>query len=198
MNTYQGDKLELILDAAYDLFGSQGYYATKMSEIAELAGIAKGTLYLYFSSKEDLFAAMSKRDLDSFLLELSYGVKRSTTLEDQLKFIAEHYLNYYYERRQYTKLFFKEPNNDPVILEIYRDFMANYIDIVSECMAASQLPNAHSYAKGFVGILTSMKMDMLFDESYSMEDLNNTISFSTQLFLNGCKEAQQPACASSE
>ncbi|WP_088549564.1 TetR/AcrR family transcriptional regulator [Paenibacillus aquistagni] len=188
MNIYQGDKLEIILEAAFDLFGSQGYYATKMSDIAEKAGIAKGTLYLYFTSKEDLFATMYKRDMDAFLLELSYGIKRGSTLGEQLSFVAEHYLGYYYERRQYTKFFFKEPNNDPAVLQIYREFMINYVDIVSECMAASQLPTPISYAKGYVGILTSMKMDMLFDESYNMEDMKEAVRFSTQLFLNGCRQ----------
>jgi AcrR family transcriptional regulator len=44
-----------ILDAALAVFGKQGLAAAKVDEIADKAGISKGTVYLYFPSKEDLF-----------------------------------------------------------------------------------------------------------------------------------------------
>ena len=47
-----------ILAAASHLFVERGYAATRMEEIAAEAGVTKGTLYLYFKSKEDLFRAM--------------------------------------------------------------------------------------------------------------------------------------------
>ncbi|MBI1260694.1 MAG: TetR family transcriptional regulator [Rhizobiales bacterium] len=53
-----GDKQELIISAALDLFRHYGYRRTAMEDIARAAGVAKGTLYLYFRSKEDLFAAL--------------------------------------------------------------------------------------------------------------------------------------------
>lgn len=56
-----------ILDASYGLFGSTGFYETKMSQVAERAGIAKGTIYLYFKNKEELFLAVTQRDCEGFL-----------------------------------------------------------------------------------------------------------------------------------
>lgn len=52
------DKQELIINAALDLFRHYGYRRTAMEDIARAAGVAKGTLYLYFRSKEDLFTAL--------------------------------------------------------------------------------------------------------------------------------------------
>lgn len=49
------DKKTKILDAAIKLFTKKGYHETKLDEVAKLAEIAKGTLYLYYKSKEDLF-----------------------------------------------------------------------------------------------------------------------------------------------
>jgi AcrR family transcriptional regulator len=49
------DKKTKILDAAIKLFTRQGYHETKLDEVAKQAEIAKGTLYLYYKSKEDLF-----------------------------------------------------------------------------------------------------------------------------------------------
>ncbi|HEX4986007.1 MAG TPA: TetR/AcrR family transcriptional regulator [Burkholderiales bacterium] len=47
-----------LMSAALDLFVERGYAATRLDEIAARAGVSKGTLYLYFSSKEELFKAV--------------------------------------------------------------------------------------------------------------------------------------------
>jgi AcrR family transcriptional regulator len=47
-----------LMSAALDLFVERGFAATRLDEVAALAGVSKGTLYLYFSSKEELFKAV--------------------------------------------------------------------------------------------------------------------------------------------
>src|ERR1044072_2397431 len=49
---------EEILDAAQQVFGESGFARAKLDDIARLAGVSKGTLYLYFDSKETLFREM--------------------------------------------------------------------------------------------------------------------------------------------
>ena len=87
MGSHSKDKRERIIDAAIKLFTQLGYHQTKLDEVARQAEIAKGTLYLYFKSKEDLFVQClldgyeksreraaeiiaSKRDTKRRLLEL--------------------------------------------------------------------------------------------------------------------------------
>jgi AcrR family transcriptional regulator len=50
-----------ILDAALELFGKKGFAQTRMDDIAKSADLAKGTLYLYFSSKDEIYEAAVKR-----------------------------------------------------------------------------------------------------------------------------------------
>ncbi|HYZ39808.1 MAG TPA: TetR/AcrR family transcriptional regulator [Stellaceae bacterium] len=52
-----------ILDAALAAFAERGFAATRLDDVAERAGITKGTLYLYFPSKEDLFKAVVRQQL---------------------------------------------------------------------------------------------------------------------------------------
>ena len=52
-----------LLDAALDLFVTKGYAATKVEEVARKAGVSKGTLFLYFPSKEELFKAVVRHVL---------------------------------------------------------------------------------------------------------------------------------------
>ncbi len=49
---------EEILKAAFDVFAARGYEATRIDDVARRAGIAKGTIYLYFRDKERLFQAV--------------------------------------------------------------------------------------------------------------------------------------------
>lgn len=52
-----------LLDAALTLFVEKGYAATKVEEVAALAGVSKGTLFLYFATKQDLFKAVIRSNL---------------------------------------------------------------------------------------------------------------------------------------
>src|SRR5881392_707043 len=52
-----------LLDAALDLFVEKGFAATRAEEVAARAGVSKGTLFLYFPSKEELFKAVVRENL---------------------------------------------------------------------------------------------------------------------------------------
>src|SRR5688500_19561603 len=53
-----GDKRERILDAAERVFARVGFFAARVTEIAKEAGVADGTIYLYFKSKDDLLISL--------------------------------------------------------------------------------------------------------------------------------------------
>src|SRR5687768_449040 len=56
--TERGDKRERILSAAERIFAKHGFFAARVSEIAKDAGVADGTIYLYFKSKDDLLISL--------------------------------------------------------------------------------------------------------------------------------------------
>ena len=64
MNPPRGDaeaRRAAILDAALRVFGQYGFRRTSMDDIAREAGIGKGTIYLSFTSKDEVFQALSER-----------------------------------------------------------------------------------------------------------------------------------------
>jgi TetR/AcrR family transcriptional regulator, fatty acid metabolism regulator protein len=69
------DKRERILRAAIEVFARKGYFSAKVSEVAREAGVADGTIYLYFDGKEDIlltiFREHSRRFLDGLLSRLA-------------------------------------------------------------------------------------------------------------------------------
>jgi len=56
-----GDKRERILAAAERIFARHGFFAARVSEVAKEAGVADGTIYLYFKSKDDLLISLFER-----------------------------------------------------------------------------------------------------------------------------------------
>ena len=64
----------LILQAAEDAFAEKGFHNTSMDEVAARVGIAKGTVYLHFSCKEDLVVAIFTRDIQRLLEEIETAV----------------------------------------------------------------------------------------------------------------------------
>jgi AcrR family transcriptional regulator len=62
-------RTEEILDAAHQVFGESGFARAKVDDVARLAGVSKGTLYLYFDSKETLFREMVRAKIVTLLAE---------------------------------------------------------------------------------------------------------------------------------
>jgi AcrR family transcriptional regulator len=65
-----------LLSAALDLFVERGYLATRLDDVAKNAGVSKGTLYLYFTNKEDLFKAVVRENVVPVLGEAEQTVDR--------------------------------------------------------------------------------------------------------------------------
>jgi len=62
-----GDKRDRILKAAVKVFARNGFHATRVSEVAKAAGVADGTIYLYFKSKEELLVSLFEDRVDKLL-----------------------------------------------------------------------------------------------------------------------------------
>lgn len=174
-----------ILDAAYELFGSRGFYETKMSEVAERAGIAKGTVYLYFKNKEELFLAVTRRDCEGFLEQLEMKLAACGTLQDKLSVIAGHHLLYYYERKQHTKLFFRAPNNHPELVAYMAHFIEEYTQAVMKVMLDSGAAEPELLAESYIGMLDRLKMDIMLRPGFTEADAHKRAEFAAGLFIRG-------------
>lgn len=62
-----GDKRDRILQAAVKVFAKNGFHATRVSEVAKAAGVADGTIYLYFDSKESLLVSLFEDRVEKLL-----------------------------------------------------------------------------------------------------------------------------------
>jgi TetR/AcrR family fatty acid metabolism transcriptional regulator len=85
----EGDKRERILRAATKVFARKGFYATRVSEVAKAAGVADGTIYLYFKSKDDLLVSLFESRIDLLLASLERELSGRPNPSERLRAVIE-------------------------------------------------------------------------------------------------------------
>jgi AcrR family transcriptional regulator len=113
-----------LLDAALDLFVEKGFSATRVEEVAARAGVSKGTLFLYFQSKEDLFKAVVRENIaNKFPAWQEEFVTFEGTSSDMLRYALVSWWERIGKTRAsgITKLVMSEAQNFPEIAAFYQE-----------------------------------------------------------------------------
>jgi TetR/AcrR family fatty acid metabolism transcriptional regulator len=85
------DKRRRIIDAAVEVFAQKGFFGAKVAEIAEAAGVADGTIYLYFKSKDDLLISLFEEKMAEIIRRLVDLLGNSQDPElNMRRYIVEH------------------------------------------------------------------------------------------------------------
>ncbi len=100
-----------ILQAARKVFSRQGYRSTTVDEIAEEAGIAKGTLYLYFKAKEEIYLTALTQDCRRLSEETARRVAQAPNLLAKLSEYASVRLEHSERNTEFVRIFFSEFSN---------------------------------------------------------------------------------------
>jgi TetR/AcrR family fatty acid metabolism transcriptional regulator len=85
-------KRERILDAAEKVFAAQGFFAAKVADVAREAGVADGTIYLYFKNKDDLLVSLFEARMEIVNRTLEEAVASATSPRAQLTAFVRAYL----------------------------------------------------------------------------------------------------------
>ena len=112
-----------LLDAALDLFVEKGFAATRSEEVAARAGVSKGTLFLYFPSKEELFKAVVRENMSGRFAEWQ---EEFETFEGSTADMVRYCMRVWWERigatraSGITKLMISEARNFPELAAFYQ------------------------------------------------------------------------------
>jgi len=90
--TVIADKREAILRAAIKVFAGKGFFNSKVADIASEAGVADGTVYLYFKNKDDILHSIFDRAMEEFISEGRKELAELTEPEERLRRIAQLHL----------------------------------------------------------------------------------------------------------
>jgi TetR/AcrR family transcriptional regulator, fatty acid metabolism regulator protein len=85
-------KRERILRAAIEVFAQSGYFNAKVTDVARAAGVADGTIYLYFDGKEDLLISIFRDHIRNYLQSLERDLAPVNRPEERLRIAIRHHL----------------------------------------------------------------------------------------------------------
>src|SRR5690348_13674543 len=116
-------KRERILAAALRLFANETYQGVTMDRVAEAAGVAKGTLYLYFPSKEALYLGILSDGLESISKRYQATVDQRADIAERLRRAIDVSIQFYDERRDLLRLIATE---EPRLAEARNRLIENW------------------------------------------------------------------------
>ena len=133
------DKREAILRAAIKVFAGKGYFNSKVADIAKEAGIADGTVYLYFKSKDEILHSVFDRAMEEFISEGKRELAQFQNAEDKLRRIAQLHLEKLGADREMAIVFQVELRGSTKFMEEFSAAgFAEYLDIIRQTIEDGQ------------------------------------------------------------
>jgi AcrR family transcriptional regulator len=125
---------EAILDAALDEFSARGFEAARLDDVARRAGVAKGTIYLYFADKESLFFDLIRSRMSPVIGAIHTSLATDLPLPVIIDSIAEIILREVFgtPRQQMIRLIISEGPRFPALAEFY------YREVLSRILGAAR------------------------------------------------------------
>jgi len=133
------DKYERILEAAITVFAEQGFHQATISQIARKAGVADGTIYLYFKNKDDIMVNFFDQRTKRAFSRFREAVEDAGDAREKLTVLIRTHLNEFQLNRDMAVVYQSEThrNNRSCETQI-REMSKMYLDIVSEIVEQGQ------------------------------------------------------------
>lgn len=130
-------KYKKIIDAAVAVIAEHGFDQAQISKIAKQAGVADGTIYLYFKNKEDLLISLFREKMGQFIEHIENEISEKTSIEDKLFTLIEmHFrqLSADYRLAIVTQLELRQSNKGlrAKISEVLKRYLAVIDDILEK------------------------------------------------------------------
>ena len=190
-----GDKREAILRAATQVFARNGYFNSKVADIARVAGVADGTVYLYFKSKEEILHSIFDRSVESAILEVRKQLEQIADPREKLRRIANLHLERLGADRDLAVVFQVELRSSTKFMEEFSAAgFAEYLGLIRATFEEGQRAgvfrkdlNAKVVSKILFGALDEMATNWILSKRrYKLAPMADEVM---DIFLNGVSAA---------
>jgi len=129
------EKRKNILVSATKVFAEKGFADTKIQDIANECGVAHGTIYLYFKSKDNLFMSIFQENLGELIAYISSEIQKETSSEDKFRRMISLQLEIIESNPDLTKLILIEfPRTGNFLENGNIDMLSDYIDMIGDLL----------------------------------------------------------------
>lgn len=187
----RSDKRDLLLRAAIDTFAARGFFNAQVADVARAAGVAAGTVYLYFRSKDDLLISIFERTMTEAIAEGRRTIENLSDAPARLRAIARLHLDRLGRDRALAIVFQIELRQSTKFMERFSTTeLREYLGIIRDVVAEGQQTgafradvNATFAAKLLFGMLDEMATNWILSKrKYSLISEADPIA---ELFIRG-------------
>ena len=185
------EKRDAILKAATQVFARRGFFQAQVADVARAAGIAAGTVYLYFRSKDELLVSIFERTMRETLAEGEATIGEVKDPPERLRRIARLHLERMGRDRDLAVVFQVELRQSTKFMERFSStYLRDYLGIIRDTFAEGQRTGAFRQdfnptiaAKALFGALDEMATNwILTQRTYPLASQADEV---VDLFLNG-------------
>ena len=133
------DKRRTIINAAVEVFAEKGFHHSRVSDIARKAGVADGTIYLYFKSKDDLLITIFEERMEELLCEARKAVDACPDPFDKIRAFARFHMGQVEQHRSLASVLQVELRlSNKFMKEYHPQRLREYLDIIGEIVREGQ------------------------------------------------------------
>ncbi len=190
-------RIQTIQDAAMRVIARKGKDAATMQEIAEEAGVAKGTIYLYFRDRDELVAKTFETAITQLIARVEEAMEGDKSLEEKLRAAMTAKLEFFRENREFFRLYIslRLPEGDPqqqrrhkrTCEPQYRTSIGRLASILETAMNRGEIRrfDSHRLALFIVEGSNAIVVQRVMEESSPSEQ--DDVEFLTQIIMGGIR-----------
>lgn len=188
------NKYDLILRGAIKVFARNGFFNSKVADVAKEAGVADGTVYLYFKNKDDILVSIFNQVVDEALTKGREGLASIDDPIERIKVIVNSHLKLFASDRDLAVVFQVEFRSSSKFMEQFSATgVTKYLDLIRTSIDEAQRRgifrrdiNANLTAKILFGALDEMVTNwVLSKKQYSLVATGDAL---LDVFLNGVNQ----------
>jgi len=186
------DKHKKIIKAAIKVFAKNGFYNSRVSEIAKEAKVADGTVYLYFKNKDDILISLFEEEMDRIINNMKDKIEQEHSPVDKIKRFASVHLDMVREDKNLAEVIQVELRQSTKFMREYRNRkFIEYLNIISSIVREGQQEGLFRreimpglVKRAFFGALDELSTMFLFHQKKKYE-IDQAAQQVATFFLNG-------------
>jgi len=189
------EKHHRIIEAATKVFAKNGFYQSKIAQIAKEAGVADGTIYIYFENKDDILISLFEEQMKAVLDNMSLQITKIDDPAEKLEIFASTHLGLIEKNKDMAEIIQVELRQSGKFMKEYKnERFLEYLDIIGDIISEGQkrglfrkdvIPGVAKRA--FFGALDEVSRFWVLS-SRKQYDIRTVAKQISGFFLNGIKE----------
>lgn len=186
------DKHKKIMQAALKIFARKGFYTSRVSEIAKEAGVADGTIYLYFKNKDDILISIFEEEMEKMIKDMKEEIDRVEDPCEKIRVFSLKHLNMISETQDWAEVVQVELRQSSKFMREYvNELYIQYLNIFASIIFEGQEKgvfrddiNTGIAKRSFFGALDEMGRYWVLSvgKIYTIEESAHQIS---EIFISG-------------